>query len=249
MQTIAIVSAGGGAGRTMLTATLAGLLAARGRKVLAIDLDPRNNLGLHLGLPLDEADGLAPQLLAGGSWHQAAFQNSDGVRVLPFGVLAPERLPLLEGALLKSPHWLGEQLAHLALDDDTVVLIDTPRLPSQYAQQAIAAAELTLAVLCPDASAPVTARQVEQHAAGHPVYHVLNQLDATRTLQRDVLQLLREQLGTRVAPYPIHRDQTVPEAVASNRSLTAYAPHGQAAHDCQGLANWLLERLAARSPA
>lgn len=248
MQTIAIISVAGGAGRTTLTATLAALLCARGRPVLALDLDPRNQLGMQLGLPLDEADGLAPQLLAQGVWRQAAFQNSDGVRILPFGRVSAQQLPLLDAIVLQSPDWLRQQLAQLALPADAVVLIDTPRLPSQYAQQAIAAADLSLDVLLPDAAALGAARHAELATGNGRVYHLLNQLESARPLQRDVMQLLRSALGERIAPYPLHRDPSLPEAVARNCSHHAYAPHAQAAHDLQGLASWLtglLERPAA----
>ena len=57
MKVITVVSAKGGVGKTTLAANLASVLAARGRRVIALDLDPQNALRLHFGIPLDSIDG------------------------------------------------------------------------------------------------------------------------------------------------------------------------------------------------
>ncbi|MCI0547826.1 MAG: AAA family ATPase, partial [Candidatus Rokubacteria bacterium] len=45
------VAGKGGSGKTTIAATLARLLARRGRKVLALDADSNPNLSVSLGLP------------------------------------------------------------------------------------------------------------------------------------------------------------------------------------------------------
>jgi CO dehydrogenase maturation factor len=50
----------GGVGKTTLTAVLARLYAAEGRKVLAVDVDPDANLGLALGFSEEELAGITP---------------------------------------------------------------------------------------------------------------------------------------------------------------------------------------------
>ena len=54
------VTGKGGVGKTTFAATLARLYAAEGRKVLAADVDPDANLGLALGFPEEELDGIVP---------------------------------------------------------------------------------------------------------------------------------------------------------------------------------------------
>lgn len=48
-RTIAVLNHKGGAGKTVLTTELATILAMRGHRVLAIDLDPQTNLSMRLG--------------------------------------------------------------------------------------------------------------------------------------------------------------------------------------------------------
>ena len=48
-RTTAVINGKGGVGKTSVTANLAGLYAAAGYRVLAIDLDPQGNLGNDLG--------------------------------------------------------------------------------------------------------------------------------------------------------------------------------------------------------
>lgn len=54
MTLLAFASPKGGVGKTTVAAHVAALLAQRGHKVIAIDLDPQNALRLHLGVSLRE---------------------------------------------------------------------------------------------------------------------------------------------------------------------------------------------------
>lgn len=213
--------------------------------MLVVDFDPQNALALKLGIVPAPAEGLASTALRGGNWVSTALSNSDRIQLLPFGRLPREELRRFEALLTEQPQWLAQRLASLDLSADTAVLIDTPRLPSVYAEQAIAAARLQLAVLRADA-ASYAALRIFGVPNGPPTLYVLNKVEATHRLQNDVRALLRQDLGEKLAPYPVHRDEAVPEAEAANRALIDYAVHSQAAHDLQGLGSWLhatLERM------
>lgn len=86
MHVIVVANAKGGVGKTTLIAQLAGLLAAAGHRVLAIDLDPQGNLGRDLGYAdrTDNGDALADTLLRQRP-AQPITDVRPGLDVLPGG--------------------------------------------------------------------------------------------------------------------------------------------------------------------
>ncbi len=91
----------GGAGKTVLSSTLARTLAQRGRKVFACDLDTCPGLAFGLGIPVDDAglpdEALEEQPAAPYGWQLAAgitpeeaverygAEGADGIRFLGLG--------------------------------------------------------------------------------------------------------------------------------------------------------------------
>lgn len=120
----------GGAGKTVLASTLVRLLARRGRRVLAADLDTNPGLAISLGMAPTEA-GLPTEAIeehegANYGWQLAAgvspsevverfsTPGPDGVRFLgvgkinsPFKLAAKQSVPAIVQVLLGlgSPHW------------------------------------------------------------------------------------------------------------------------------------------------
>ena len=91
----------GGAGKTVISSTLARVLAARGRKVFAADLDTCPGLAFSLGIPVDDAglpaEALEEQPAAPYGWQLGAgvtpqeaverfgAEGPDGIRFLGLG--------------------------------------------------------------------------------------------------------------------------------------------------------------------
>ncbi|WP_322029551.1 cellulose biosynthesis protein BcsQ [Paraburkholderia sp. J76] len=252
MKTIAIVSSVGGAGRTTLTAALAGLLAAREHVALAAECDPRNVLALHFGLRESAREGLVTHLAGGPgtdeAWSRAALQSDDGVLVLPWGSLASgdanghEPLDDDASALLDArPGWLRELLARVDLPPQTIALVDAGTWPSAHARQAIDAADLVLGVLTPCATACATLPRLIAalvRARKRSVF-VANAVVPARPLHMDIVSLLRARLGAAMLPYLVHADTGVPAALAAGENFCLSAPSSQAAHDLNGIASWL----------
>ena len=253
MFKVALISANGGVGKTALTAHLASLIARRGQPVLAVDFDPNNLLGLHFGLTPDEHDGLALRAVKGEAWQDAAFSSSDGVSFLPFGELDEPQRATFADQLGNDARWLCKHLEVVSMPPESIALIDTPRLPSMYSQQAACTADLIITVVAADASCyaklPAVRRKLTGMGRDDRAYYVVNFADAARRLHNDIISVMRLDLGDRLLPYFIHHDEAVPESLACNSSLADYSPHGQAAHDLQGLASWLLERASRKTPA
>lgn len=248
MKTIAIVSSVGGAGRTTLTAALAGLLAAREHVALAAECDPRNVLALHFGLRERAREGLITHLAGGpgadDAWSRAALQSDDGVLVLPWGSLAnaDESLDDDASALLDArPGWLRELLGRVDLPAHAIALVDAGTWPSAHARQAIDAADLVLGVLTPCATACATLPRLIAALvrAGKRSVFVANAVVPARQLHTDVVSLLRARLGAAMLPYLVHADTGVPAALAAGENFCLSAPSSQAAHDLNGIASWL----------
>ncbi len=248
MFKIAIVSAAGGVGRTTLTASLATLLAQREIAVLALDLDPQNLLSTLLGSDEVSLNGLLPDFLTRKEFGKSALINSNELVCLPFGRANEASLVTFEQHLRSEPEWLKKCIAQIDYPPEAVLLMDTSRLPSPYARQAMVAADLVLAVLAPDARSLTLLPALEAALARYapecqPIY-VMNSLDSTRALQSDILARFRLSLQSRLSPYPVHRDEAIPRAVANRANLQSLSPDSLVAHDLNGLLNWLLSRPA-----
>jgi cellulose synthase operon protein YhjQ len=245
MKTVAIVSATGGAGRTTLTAALAGLLAAREHVALAVECDPHNVLALHFGLRESAREGLVTHLTgsagADDAWSRAALESDDGVLVLPWGSLADAADDDASAQLDARPGWLRELLARVDLPSHAIALIDAGTWPSAHARQAIDAADLVLGVLTPCATACATLPRLSAALARaqKPGMFVANAVAPARQLHLDLVALLRARLGAAMLPYLVHADTGVPAALAAGENFCLSAPSSQAAHDLNGIASWI----------
>ena len=239
MPSVAIVSPCGGTGRSTLTASLATLAARSGVWGLAVECDPQNLLALHFGAERAPVEGLASRAARGQVWNTAALAASDGTLVLPFGAMDPPALVDWERRLVIEPDWLAARLDTLARPADGWTFLDTPRWPAVLARQAVRAADVTLLVLRADGASATLLEPTLAMLDGVPVLVVVNAYEPERGLQADVMAALREKLGARLAPHPIHRDEAIPESFARRLSPGDHAAHAQVVHDLHGLLRWI----------
>lgn len=252
MSVIGVVSMKGGVGKTSVTVNLASALATKlgqGR-VSVVDLDPQNALHLHFGIDNPQREGVCEQSLRGGDWGDVAFSSEFNVVCLPYGTPSELDRKAFEALLAKDPDWVGTQIKQTGLGNDAVVLIDTPPGASVYLKQVFACADVILVVLLADAGSyatiPAMEAWLEDMLALYPQLHnvyVLNQIDRSEPLNRDVADKLHLDIGSRMAPIGIHSDEAVSEALAFLKPVLAYDPHGQASHDHARLASWLIDTL------
>ena len=238
MKIIAIVSAKGGVGNTTVTATLSTALRYRGNAVITADLDPQNALRFHFGLDPQDISGISRATLAGQPWREACFQSASGVVVLPFGSVNEADRDAFEDHLDANPRWLREQLGTLGLEDDDIVVLDTPPGPSVYMRQALTTASVVVIVTLPDAASyatlPMMEGLVQTYCTRRPDFssysYVINQVDNSRQLAKDVVQVMNANFGERVIGL-IHQDPSVSEALAYDKSVLDYDDRCQATKD------------------
>jgi cellulose synthase operon protein YhjQ len=252
MSVIGVVSMKGGVGKTSVTANLGVAMAeALGHgRVSVVDLDPQNALRLHLGIESDDAPGVCTQSIAAADWIDIAIDSAHGVRCLPYGEVSESERLNFEEILHRGPHWVGENIHAAGLDDDAIVLIDTPPGSSVYLRQTFACADLIVIVLLADAASYSTVTAMEswmqelQDMFPHvPHLYLINQIDRTDLLNKDVSDVLQQRLGEALSPIGIHMDESVREALAFQQPVLAYDPHGQASHDMARLADFLIDVL------
>lgn len=251
MSVVGVISMKGGVGKTSTTANIAAALAAKlGRgRVCAIDLDPQNALHWHFGLTDPHHPGVC-ELPRNRRLGSAGHQTECDVTCIPYGPAAEADRKAFESMLADDPDWLRDRIEEDGLDDNAVVLIDTPPGPSVYLEQVAACADLLLVVLLSDAASYATIPAMETwlsevhaqrpHATSA---YVLNQFDPTEPLSRDITGVLEDRLGKRLAPVSIHADEAVAEALAFQQPVLMYDPHGQASHDLDRLSNWVIQTL------
>ena len=250
MKRVAVVSPKGGVGKTTVTVNLSVALHRAGHQVMVVDLDPQSALRFHFNLDLEHPGGLSRAAIDGTPWRDACVQSESGVVVLPFGEVGESEREQIELAIHHDPDWLLRHLQAMGLSQDAIVLLDTPPGASVYLRQALQVAHAALVVALPDAGSyatlPGMERLLQTYCAGRPDFvgsgYVINQMDASRQLARDVAGVLRQDLGERLAAV-VHQDASVGEAVAFRRSIFDYAPHSLAAQDFATCVQWLQARF------
>lgn len=244
MHIIALISGKGGVGKTTLTANIAIAMAQRGQRVLVIDLDPQNALRLHLGMDMQDHAGLTRE----GISHDSIFTSPFEVSFIPFGTIHESELEEFESALTAHPHWIRDGIATLAGSFDFVFL-DTPPGPSVYLHQALSCANRALAVILADAASFATIPHflalTADYEGAHNIKLLVNQMPHRSKLGHQVRTALYENFATQLVPVTIHRDRSVPEALAYERPVLQYEAGCEASLDIQHLADWLQDSVHA----
>ncbi len=231
MKIIAFVSPKGGTGRTTLTANLSVILARAGRRVLALDCDPQNALGKHLGMP----PGLQIGIAEGSSSNEINeyFAEQRGiVPFIPFGACDRDKLRQAEATLLADTGWLRRRVLEIVPSDTELVLVDTPAGERVWTEHVLEMANAIVGVHLPDAACfatlPVIMSMLERRCRGSEltptIWHVLNQMEPHSELARDAEFLLRQHLGELLVPYSIPRDPVVGEAWAQQVPVALQSP-------------------------
>jgi chromosome partitioning protein len=256
VNVLAIVSAKGGVGKTTLAANLGAAMASE-RRVVCMDLDPQNALRLHLGVAMNELDGVSRCTLESRRWNTAIFQTPGSPEILPYGTVNEGDRDAFEVFLAEHPDWLERGLNSLQLQHDDVVVLDSPPGPSLCLQQALRVANYVLVVVHADAASyatvPAMEGLIQRYCIERPGYkgsaYVLNNVNTDKALSRDIVEIMRSMLGDRLAPMVIHQDEAVRESLASDQLLADYDPHCEATFDVASCANWIGDKMTSVRPS
>ena len=232
------VAGKGGAGKSVIAATVARLLARSGRRVLALDSDTLPGLALSLGATVPDQ----PPLLAAaeqderGSWRlrkgigpvravqRCATPAPDGVRLLQSGKHGPEGLRPVMGAVNAF-----YAVIHRLRDADALrpwaLVGDLPAGPRQIAFDWAPYADRLLVVAEPTAQSVLTARRIVRIAQARRPVEALLVVNKVRHAQ-DASRVAREVGLPAYARIPA--DEEVREAERAGVALLDHAPGGAA---------------------
>jgi chromosome partitioning protein len=273
MRSIAIINQKGGVGKTTTAVNLSAALAASGRRVGLVDLDPQAHASLHIGWgPHRQGPNIYEVLTGGRTLAQTWQQAEDNLWIAPSHIdLAAAEVELagVVGRELILRDALAEAAQAPGAPEFDLLLIDCPPSLGILTINALAAVDDVLLPLQP------------HYLALHGLSKLLQTIDLVRRRLNERLRLAGVVLclfesGTRLAAEVsadveaffgdaagrqqawrdvhlfearIRRNIRLAEAPSFEQSIFRYAPQSAGADDYQALANEVLALYARHAAA
>lgn len=223
----------GGTGKTTTAAALAQAAAYKGKKALAIDLDPQGNLTYMLAAKTTRANSY--DLLLGTPAAEIIQHTAQGVDAIP---ASPDLQTLTSGK--GTARRLQEALKPIKNKYD-FIFIDTPATAGELQYNALQAAQRLIIPLEADAYCIQSLYQVKEIAdqikASNRALKIAGVLltlyDGRANLTKQMRQILESLAAELKIPFlgTVRKAIAVKEAAALQRSLYEYAPKSKPAFD------------------
>ncbi len=249
---ISIAQNKGGTGKTTTTVNLGAALAARGAKVLLIDLDPQGNLTSGTGIDLNSLEGSMYQVLTDRNVGLLdVAQSRIGLMVAPGHI----SMVTLEMDLVNrnGREWILKRKMEAVQGQFDYVLIDCPPSLGLTVTNALAASDYVLLPVQTQAYALYGVPQLIEMINVirddlNPALQVLGVLltftNRTR-LSREVEDEIKSHFQNEVFTTPVRQNIKIAEAPLKGESILTYSP--DAAEDYIKLAQEVENRVHARS--
>lgn len=252
MRKIVVVNQKGGCGKTTTAINLACSLAAKGKKVLLVDMDPQGHAGLGLGIQTDRSQKTIYEVLSGRIALQEAIHSvRKNLAIIPSNVVLSALEQLLAGRQDREFH-LAKQLSGLEATYDFLI-IDCPPSVGLLTFNALLAADE--AIIPVDAS-PFslhgldklleTFELIREKTAHAIAYRVIpSNIDQRTSFGRSVIKKLSKRFGTNCSSAIINTCTHLREAAALGKPIMDFDKRCAASRDFMKLTEEIIRRKPA----
>ena len=248
---IAIANQKGGVGKTTTSINLSSCLAEKGKKVLAIDLDPQGNMTSGLGVDKDVVDNTVYELILGECSIKESISKTvvENLTIIPSNVnLAGAEIELLG---INDKEYILKTAVDYIKDDYDFIIIDCPPSLNMLTVNAMTTADTVLVPI-----------QCEYYALEglSQLIHTINLVqerlnpsleiegvvftmyDVRTNLSNQVVENVKENLDTKIYETMIPRNIRLAEAPSYGIPINMYDSKSAGAESYRNLANEIINR-------